>query len=201
MISSKERAERFRKARGNQSLKDVYEATKAKGNPVSASMISDLESYSIDRPVQYQKVAALAEYYGVNVAWLMGQSDSPSLIEDSQIVTRTTGLSDEAINMLKLMKNNKLTDSLNSLLETEDFARMVRWYKTARIINRYCTEADKTSMIDDEAYQGMIEDTLGKAIDSAWFPGESQIDMCLLRATNTLMHIFETIMKEEKNNG
>ncbi len=194
----KKRATRFKEARENinESLRTVDEKT-----GISKSTIHKLESEDDSTKVNYVDICTLADHYKVNVAWLMGQSDSPSLDENIQIVTKTTGLSNEAINMIKSMKDNKLIDSLNKLLESEDFSRMVRWYKTARIINQYCTESDKATLIDDEAYQGMIEDTLGQAVESAWFPGESQIDMCLLRATNTMMKIFETIMKEDKNNG
>ena len=131
----------------------------------------------------------------------MGQSDSWTLDTSSQAVTETTGLSTEAICTIQSMRDSGLIDSLNSLLESDDFPKFVRWFKTARIINRHCSEADKTSMIDDEAYQGMIEDTNGQAMENAWFPGESQINMCLLRATTTMQQLLTSVMKEDKSNG
>lgn len=127
MIDSRERAKRFKDARkiynihGKQVMNEVYEATKETcGNGVQTSMITDLENPAVDRPVQYQKVMALAEHYGVNVAWLMGQSDSPSLGKCcKQIVSEYTGLSDDIINILNEINNKGLSNELNKFIETK----------------------------------------------------------------------------------
>jgi len=197
-----ERAKRFRQARneknanGKQTVRMVEECTK-----IPKSTISKMESDKDDTNIGYKDIVTLANHYGVNVAWLMGQSDSPVLDVDSQTVTKATGLSAESVSMLQTMENDGLIDSMNALLQSEDFIRFVRWFKTARIINKHCTDNDNTTSVDDEAYQGMIEDTNGQAVDYAYFPGESQIDMCLLRATNIINTIFWEIMKGEKDNG
>ena len=183
-----------REMRGNKSLDYV-----AKESRVSKNTIWKLERNMVD--AGYSNVVKLANYYKVNVAWLMGQSESPSLNEDSQTVTQITGLSANAVSTLQLMKNNGLIDNLNSLLESDEFPKVVRWFKTARIINRFCDKSDSNTLIDDEAYQGMIEDTDGQAINNAWFPGESQIKMCIQRSTETLNQIYSKIMKEDKDNG
>ncbi len=117
MISSEERAKRFREARSYRTDREVYEETKKNGNPVSQSMISDLESASRNRPVQYQKIVTLAECYGVNVAWLMGQSKSPSFNEDKQAAEKVTGLSAEAIDVLAKIKETKLIETVNKIIE------------------------------------------------------------------------------------
>ena len=188
---------RFQYARMNMTGKPLEVVAEESG--VSKNTIWKLEHNKVD--AGYKVVGKLAEYYGVNVAWLVGQSDSPSLDESRQMITDTTGLTDKALNMVQFMKRNKLSDTLNILLESDDFKQMVKWFKTARIVNQHCTESDKTTEIDDAVYQGSIEDTNGEAIQYAYFPGESHIDMCLLRASKALDHAFTAILKEDKNNG
>jgi len=152
-----------------------------------------------EREFPIDMIPLIARLYNVSADYLFGLSDE--MQPQAKEFEQATGLSEKSVALLQSMKNDGLAESLNLLLEMNDFKRIVRWFKTARIINKHCTDSDKVTEIDDEAYQGMIEDTDGKAMENAWFPGESQIEMCLLRATNTLEQMFTTIMEEDKNNG
>lgn len=73
------RGERFKDARtvhnknGKQSMKIVEEHT-----GVSASLINSLEDDDSTRSVGYDKVAALAEHYGVSCDYLFGFTNDPS---------------------------------------------------------------------------------------------------------------------------
>ena len=95
-MTNAERAKRFKDARtqsphGAETLAQVYAAT-----GISASAISNLENPENNRVPSAKIVSVLAEHYGVNAAWLMGQTDSPSLNENSQALTNIIGFSPKA---------------------------------------------------------------------------------------------------------
>lgn len=199
MISNAERATRFKDARGNRSLKEIYQATKENGNPVSASMISDLESVSIDRPVQYQKIVALADVYKVNVAWLMGQSGSPSINENMQTVSKTTGLSDKAIEVLNTIKGTDLSRTLNKLLESNGFAEMLMQFNNALIINDNDTQSEKEAeTIENLQMWGIIN---GMDSQNSRLSNRQLIDVYRRKAVESISKAFIQIMKEDKKNG
>ncbi len=152
-----------------------------------------------ERKFPIDMIPEIAKLFNVSADYIFGLSDE--MQPQAKDFQNATGLSEKSVALLQTMKNDRLIDTLNLLLESNDFKKIIRWFKTARIINQHCTETDKTTEINDEVYQGMIEDTNGQAVENAWFPGESQIDMCLLRARNTLEQMFRTILKEEKSNG
>lgn len=160
MISKEERARRFKEARtihnvhGRQGIKAVHEGTKQiDGTGVSASMISDLETSIYkpgkgikERPVQYQKIVLLAEYYGVNVAWLMGMSDSWSINEDSQLVTKTTGLSSEAVETLCSLGSEQIA-CLNALLTSHSFQNSLLMMAQAKEISEQSNQDDDAAQV------------------------------------------------------
>lgn len=75
------RGERFKDARtvhnakGKQTMDEVAAAT-----GVSKSLIQALEDDNIDRSVGYDKVAKLANHYGVSANFLLGLSEDPNII-------------------------------------------------------------------------------------------------------------------------
>lgn len=99
------RGERFRDARavynahGSQTMAEVYSAT-----GISASKIADLENDDKDRGVDYREVGKLAKYYDVSVDWLLGLSDVASPDTDLRGVCEYTGLSEEAVEALRQIK-------------------------------------------------------------------------------------------------
>lgn len=199
-MKPKKIGDRFYKARtklnknGKESPRKVYAET-----GVTASSINLYESD--DRIPNMENAKILADHYGVNLSWLLGESDSPSLDKDSQLITELTGLSPEAIEMICRIKGFGLIETMNAVIASDSFRQMIQWIDTARIINKHCTDADKNNETDDAVYHGMMKDTLGEAIGFAWFPGESHIDMCLLRASKALENTIAQIMKEDKEDG
>lgn len=108
---------RFKAARvehnqhGPQSVKDV-----AKMTGITASLIDDLESTAWKpRDVGYSKIKKLAIYYGVSSDFLLGLSDTPSIKEDIQVVCKTTGLTEKAVNAIKELGES--CEILNHILE------------------------------------------------------------------------------------
>ena len=165
MIDNKERAKRFREARevynvhGKQTAKTVSQETKGiYGVSIASSMISDLESSAGKvRNVGYTTIVTLADYYGVNVAWLMGQPhSSPKLDEDMQIATKTTKLSSEAIEALCHM-NEDYISCLNALLTSYDFQRSLLELSQAKKISDSTDEDDEQADIIEKSNLFRIE--------------------------------------------
>ena len=126
-MTNEERARRFRIARtelsphGTETQAQVYTATK-----VSASAISNLENPENARMPSADMVNTLAEYYGVNAAWLTGQSESWSLNKDSQALTKVLGFSPRAADKLTdMMGNPACREAINGLIESDRFDRMI----------------------------------------------------------------------------
>lgn len=113
---------RFKAARtkynqhGQQSVKEVAQMT-----GITGSLIDDLES-NVGKPrdVGYSKIRKLAEYYGVSSDFLLQLSATPSVKEDIQVVCKTTGLTEKAIESIKASGGWGL-DVLNIFLENPDF--------------------------------------------------------------------------------
>lgn len=107
------RGERFEDARtvynrhGSQSLSEVYKAT-----GVPASLIKDLEDNEKERSVGYDKIAILAEHYGVSSDYLLGLSTYPTTNKDLEFVCNYTGLNEISVKYLK-----SLLDTYNSPIE------------------------------------------------------------------------------------
>lgn len=127
-MTNEERAFRFKKARtelnpkGEETLAQVHDAT-----GVAASTLSELENPDSSRNPGSKTLSLLAEHYRVNAAWLAGQSDSWSLNDDLRAVTDQLGLSPLAVEKLRvLMADEANRDAVNSLIESEEFDRLIR---------------------------------------------------------------------------
>lgn len=159
-MESNTRAERFRLARtkynrhGEEGLRAVSEKS-----GISQSLIWDLEANTQDRAVDYRKIVKLAEYYGVNVSWLLGQSDSYSLDEDNQMVTQVTGLSADAVSILcGLRGDQRKIDCLNLLLTSSHFNRALTMLSLAKRISDSNSQDDKMAdLIEELNYSGINE--------------------------------------------
>ena len=206
MIDSKERAKRFIEARtvhnqhGKQTLTQVKEAT-----GVQESMISDLETSIYkegkkERPVQYQKVVTLAEHYGVNVAWLMGQPNaSYKLDEDVQMVVRTTGLSDPVIDILQMIRGTDLNITLNKLIESKYFADMLFQFSNAMKINASNTQTDEEAeLIENLQVWGIAN---GMDSRNSRLSNRQLVDLYRRKAIESINKSFNLIIKEDKDNG
>jgi len=110
------RGERFKDARtvynqhGKQTMHEVYLCTN-----VGASTIKELEDDESSREVGGLKIATLAKHYGVSIDWLLGLSEVRSLDTGVQAVSKFTGLSQEAVEMLSAWPYFSI--ALNALFE------------------------------------------------------------------------------------
>ena len=128
-----------------ESLQTVYRNT---GVPASSIIMYEDGS----RVPNMENARKLADYYGVNVAWLLGESDSYTLNEDSQIVTRLTGLSSDVIEWLSSVKANTDTIScLNALLSSYDFRRSLLMLTQAKKMSEQNTQDDETADMIERA--------------------------------------------------
>ena len=126
-MDGKERANRFYLARvgfnrhGKETKTRVYEET-----GVPASAIVDYENPQSTRSLNIKNVQKLADHYGVNAAWLLGQSESWSLDTDIRQISESTGLTPEAIWALQaLTKDEGQRSFINHFLASDEFARIV----------------------------------------------------------------------------
>ena len=126
-MDNRERAKRFLRARtdlnqnGEETKTRVYELT-----GVPASALVAYEDPESTRALNVDYVQRLADHYGLNAAWLLGQSDSWSKAADIRQACEVTGLSPEAIQALQdLMQDDGTKRFINAFLASEEFAGMV----------------------------------------------------------------------------
>lgn len=126
-MDTKERANRFLIARtglnkhGEETKAKVYEET-----GVPASALVDYENPDSSRALNLDYVQKLADHYGLNAAWLLGQSDSWSTEGDIRQICDATGLSPESVWILKdLMKDEQRKKLINAFIESEEFSRLI----------------------------------------------------------------------------
>lgn len=126
-MDNRERANRFHLARvglnkhGEETKTKVYELT-----GVPASAIVAYENPDSTRSLNIKNVQKLADHYGVNSAWLLGQSESWSLEGDIRQISESTGLTPEAIWALQaLTKDKEQRGFINQFLASEEFAQIV----------------------------------------------------------------------------
>lgn len=103
----------------------------------------------------------IAEYYNVNVQWLLGTSDSRSRDENSQKITEQLGLSTDAIEQLRLMGKEKM-DCLNALLVSCDFKKALDNLSYAKEVSRRIEDyiPPKPEIIGKEIIQDIIDGEL-----------------------------------------
>ena len=126
-MDGKERAARFRMARtslnqnGSETKARVYEQT-----GVPASALVAYESPESTRALSIEYVNRLAAHYGVNAAWLLGQSESWSMEQDVRRICELTGLTPDAVMSLReLMSDEGRRKAVNTFLASEEFTRFI----------------------------------------------------------------------------
>lgn len=114
------RGERFKDARleRNQHKKQTMDEVAA-ATGISKSLIQSLEDDDTKRSVGYDKVAKLAEHYGVTADFLLGLSDDPS---PRKSAIDELGLSPEAVQWLnKLCSDYKSSNAINDIFTSSAF--------------------------------------------------------------------------------
>lgn len=191
-----ERAKRFRMARtelnrnGEETFAQVYEAT-----GISSSTVCDLENPENGRVPSSRSLGKLAEHYGVNAAWLAGQSESWALNEDSQIVTKMTGLSPRAIEKLgALMQDEQTRAFVNAMIESDEFADLIG---TIGVLYDQVNEADEESGIAQDVDYAQVMRRHGRTEEAVPFTFcESDYrDMIRWKASRQLEKLISRIIK------
>ncbi len=174
-----ERAKRFREARtkknqhGAQTLMEVAEAT-----GISISTLSTLENPEHSRVPSSKNVNILAQHYGVNPGWLLGQSISPSTDLNTQMITDYTGLSADAIEIIRSLPRDEIDRRLvNAFIESEEFAKLLC---TAKVIRDPGTGeiAEKKPVVD---YAQAMNDA-GNSSDLLIFSERDREELILWKA-------------------
>lgn len=81
---------------------------------------SDIAHYESDRTVPIDKLYKIANYFGTSTDYLLGLTDSKSpKISDVSICNRI-GIKDKQIRILERLKNSKIIDTINFLIEQEE---------------------------------------------------------------------------------
>lgn len=116
---------------------------------------SSIEYYEKNERIPNMKNAQkLAEHYGVNILWLMGKSESRLLDENSQMVTKITGLSSDAVEQLCSMGSDKIA-CLNALLTSYDFQKALFQLSNAKEVSKRIEEYIPPKPV----YLGKVKDT------------------------------------------
>lgn len=162
---------RFKEARtkhnqhGQQSVKEVAQMT-----GISGSLIDDLES-NVGKPrdVGYSKIRKLAEYYGVSSDFLLQLSATPSVKEDIQVVCKTTGLTEKAIESIKASGGWGM-DVLNSLLEDSAFFNLLLDIRRVAAEERRLkvAEASLVETADDRYATNVVRHTEKRDVRFYW---------------------------------
>lgn len=195
-------ARRFKEARiklnknnvNNNKPESVRAVAKALGLSASSILL-----YETGERIPYMENARkLADHYGVSVQWLLCESESPSFDDSFQAVSKLTGLSDDAIRNLQTIKAWRLSDALNTILESEDFINILERFEASRMIREYDTEEPEEGRLADQAYVNSIRDSGGRTSDFALLSKATQADMLLGSATQIFGNLLRNNMKGEK---
>ena len=191
-MTNAERAKRFKAARGAETQAQVYAAT-----GVSASAISNLENPESSRVPSSDMVNKLAEHYHVSVAWLTGQSNSPSLNENSQALTNTIGFSPKAAEKLvRLMADGKSRQAINNLIESDRFERMLQAINRLSSVQSNTTEDNWT--VDTIDYTDVIRKYSGEDSPVSFSLSEGDIrDMLMWKAEREIGSLLREISQQE----
>lgn len=86
----------------------LAEAFKKQGNPVSQSMISKIENSKKNPPTKSPTILkAYADYFNVTTDYLLGIRDTKQADENIAMISKVTGLNEDAINTLIKLKSGK----------------------------------------------------------------------------------------------
>lgn len=87
------------------------------GNPLSQSVISKLENQQKEPPTTSPDVIkAYATHFNVTADYLLGIRKTKSLDENISMISKTTGLSENAIEALKIIKRSNYINTLNFIM-------------------------------------------------------------------------------------
>lgn len=164
---------------------------KREGNPVAQSVISKLEtSKKIPPTTSFEVVKAYSTHFKVTSDYLLGLREVKQTDENIAMINKATGLSEQAIETLKMLKeNNDITNALSTLNllmnDTERFTTLLcnidtmlnpEAYQTCAIayIDNSTKCTIKNVLKSDECFAFIKKDAAGNSI------GALEIDSTIL---------------------
>lgn len=197
-MAEKNRFKLAREMAGNNSLEYV-----AEDSGISKNTIWKLERGLVD--AGYKVVGRLAEYYHVNVAWLMGQPNtSPSLDETDQAITKATGLSESSIrNICKYKNIPDMMLCINQFISSDEFINAV----SSIVISKKTPITIKTTEQRKETIeQGseLINIILGKEMPKdlkVSLDGNELKEWQKWNASQSLSNLIDRLVKGDIDNG
>lgn len=101
--------------------KELSAIFKNEGNPLEQSVISKIETKTVIPPTTSLDVLkAYAHHFNVTTDYLLGLRDTQTIDENIAMISKTTGLSEDAISTLKSLNNSSLLDILNFMLSDKE---------------------------------------------------------------------------------
>jgi len=176
-----------------ESINTVAEKTNI---PISSLFLYEHSDEKKRRLPNMKNALQLADYYGVNVLWLLGQPGaSESLNESNQVVTRTTGLSSKSIDNLQKITDEDEKQTLNRLLETDSFRAVITWLSLAEgMIQREANIHKVESWEEKREIESSYDDNFN--VEMKLSPKESA-RYFLSRATQTAQDILTLQIAEQ----
>lgn len=166
---------------------------KKEGNPVAQSVISKLETSKKTPPTtSFEVIKAYSTHFKVTSDYLLGLREVKQTDENIAMINKATGLSEQAIETLKMLKvNNDITNALSTLnllmSDTERFTALLcnidtmlnpEAYQTCAIadINNINRSNIKYVLKNNECFAFIKKDTAGNSI------GALEIDSTILQS-------------------
>ena len=112
------------------------------------------------RHIKAESIIEIAKHFNVSCDYLLGVSETRSIKEDVQIVTKTIGLSESAIKNI-IYRGPVFMDALNYLLESDAFWDMVRCMDMRYIMGSYTSEVI-ASYTKDTEYENITTDRIDR---------------------------------------
>lgn len=138
---------------------------------VSAQAINQYK-LGISRP-SLENLCKIADYYGVSVDFLLGRTDTPTIIEDIATAEKTTGLCAESVLALQeISKNN--ADAVNLIIRSDHFKTIIKKISDSAkyshnigcLLEKLADKFDSISAIDwDKVYKFETEEAVGLIFD------------------------------------
>lgn len=143
-----------KKALTQEELAQVFES---EGNPLKQSTISKLETCKKDpASTSVDVLKAYTHHFHVTSDYLLGLAENKYADENYQMITRTTGLTDESINTLKGIHNGNMTDILSDTLNYLISKDSMLFSRFIDAIGMYFDEEYDTPMRWDKKENGYV---------------------------------------------
>ena len=143
-----------------------------------------------------ENLCKIARFYGVSTDYLLGFTETPSVDEDIQATYKTTGLTEDAIQAIKKLKEHKTINILNQILKNEKFVFLIAKIHHLSLL--------KTDAIREDVLTVKIEEVLtvekNRIDEEKMFSGlkqyiryDEQLDLIKFRLGNDFQIIVDAV--------